>query len=148
MVIRSKMPTTFWKSSEIRRSLTHPSMCLGSHVSDTKFCLQSPRTVCRIGPRDFLRALSGAQTVPAMRTSLGSPTTRRNTGKTQGKHRAATLRQALAVGEMSQRTGIRPWAAAWGKFSQQDANSEALRISSQRSANLIMAYICLYKCQI
>lgn len=91
MVIRSKMPTTFWKSSEIRRSLTHPSMCLGSHVSDTKFCLQSPRTVCHIGPRDFLRALSGAQTVPAMRTSLGSPTTRRHTvhtGKTQGCHAA------------------------------------------------------------
>ena len=29
------------------------------------------------------------------------------------------LVQALAVGEISQRTGIRPWAAAWGKFSQQ-----------------------------
>lgn len=37
------------------------------------------------------------------------------------------LNQALAVGEMSQRTGIRPWAAAWGKFSQQAVEGERVR---------------------
>lgn len=36
--------------------------------------------------------------------------------------------KALAVGEFSERTGVRPWAAAWGKFSQEEANVEALRI--------------------
>ena len=33
---------------------------------------------------------------------------------------AVNHREALAVGEMSQKTGVRPWAAAWGKFSQQE----------------------------
>ena len=35
--------------------------------------------------------------------------------------------KALAVGEFNERTGKRPWAAAWGKYSQQEANAEARR---------------------
>lgn len=49
--------------------------------------------------------------------------------------------KALAVGEMSQRTGIRPWAAAWGKFSQQDANSEALRVCRQNGVKCRLIYV-------
>mmetsp|Transcript_36778 Transcript_36778/g.98043 ORF Transcript_36778/g.98043 Transcript_36778/m.98043 type:complete len:342 (-) Transcript_36778:69-1094(-) len=39
--------------------------------------------------------------------------------------------KAMAVGELNEVTGMRPWAAVWGKFSQQDANSEALRVCRQ-----------------
>lgn len=49
--------------------------------------------------------------------------------------------KALAVGEISQRTGIRPWAAAWGKFSQQDANSEALRVCRQMGVKCRLVYV-------
>ena len=36
--------------------------------------------------------------------------------------------QALAVGEKSQNTGIRPWAATWGKFAQQADDVEIGRL--------------------
>ncbi|CAK9116568.1 unnamed protein product [Durusdinium trenchii] len=49
--------------------------------------------------------------------------------------------KALAVGEMSQKTGVRPWAAAWGKFSQQDANSEALRACRQYGVKCRLVYV-------
>jgi len=42
-----------------------------------------------------------------------------------------TDQKALAVGEYDEKTGIRPWAAAWGKYSQEEANAEALRICRQ-----------------
>jgi len=49
--------------------------------------------------------------------------------------------KALAVGEMSQKSGTRPWAAAWGKFSQQDANSEALRVCRQYGVKCRLVYV-------
>jgi len=49
--------------------------------------------------------------------------------------------KALAVGEMNERTGIRPWAAAWGKFSQQAANAEALRVCRQYSERCRLIYV-------
>ncbi|CAE7745984.1 Tnr [Symbiodinium sp. CCMP2456] len=49
--------------------------------------------------------------------------------------------KALAVGEQSESTGTRPWAAAWGKFSQQDANSEALRVCRQYGVKCRLVYV-------
>jgi len=49
--------------------------------------------------------------------------------------------KALAVGEYSEREGNRPWAASWGKFSQADANAEALRVCRQNGAKCRLIYI-------
>eukprot|EP00930_Biecheleria_cincta_P004657 TRINITY_DN105579_c0_g1_i1.p1 TRINITY_DN105579_c0_g1~~TRINITY_DN105579_c0_g1_i1.p1 ORF type:complete len:349 (-),score=54.26 TRINITY_DN105579_c0_g1_i1:22-1005(-) len=49
--------------------------------------------------------------------------------------------KALAVGERSESTGLRPWAAAWGKHSQQDANTEALRICRQHGTKCRLVYV-------
>lgn len=49
--------------------------------------------------------------------------------------------KALAVGEYSAKTGIRPWAAAWGKFSQQEANAEALRLCRQYTDKCKLIYV-------
>ncbi|CAJ1359210.1 unnamed protein product [Effrenium voratum] len=49
--------------------------------------------------------------------------------------------KALAVGEISQKTGIRPWAASWGKFSQQEANSDALRVCRQFGVKCRLIYV-------
>lgn len=49
--------------------------------------------------------------------------------------------KALAVGERSERTGLRPWAAAWGKHSQQDANTEALRVCRQHGTKCRLVYV-------
>lgn len=49
--------------------------------------------------------------------------------------------KALAVGEMDPKTGIRPWAAAWGKYSQQDANAEALRICRQYGGKCRLIFV-------
>lgn len=49
--------------------------------------------------------------------------------------------KALAVGEFSERTGIRPWAAVWGKYSQEEANAEALRICRQHGSRCKLVYI-------
>lgn len=48
--------------------------------------------------------------------------------------------KALAVGEMED-TGIRPWAAAWGKFSQHEANLEALRVCRQHGTKCKLVYV-------
>eukprot|EP00931_Biecheleriopsis_adriatica_P103629 TRINITY_DN78430_c0_g1_i1.p1 TRINITY_DN78430_c0_g1~~TRINITY_DN78430_c0_g1_i1.p1 ORF type:complete len:365 (-),score=69.11 TRINITY_DN78430_c0_g1_i1:37-1080(-) len=50
-------------------------------------------------------------------------------------------KKALAVGEISEMTGERPWAAAWGKFSQQDANAEALRVCRQYGVKCRLIYV-------
>jgi len=49
--------------------------------------------------------------------------------------------KALAVGEMNKKTGVRPWAAAWGKYSQSDANAEALRVCNQNGAKCRLVYV-------
>ncbi|CAE8734154.1 unnamed protein product, partial [Polarella glacialis] len=49
--------------------------------------------------------------------------------------------KALAVGEVSGKTGQRAWAAAWGKFSQQEANQEALRVCRQYGGKCRLIYI-------
>jgi len=49
-------------------------------------------------------------------------------------------RKALAVGEMDQ-AGVRPWAAAWGKYSQEEANAEALRVCRQYGAKCKLIYV-------
>lgn len=50
-------------------------------------------------------------------------------------------KKALAVGELNEATGIRPWAAAWGKFSQEEANQEALRICSQNGGRCRLVFV-------
>jgi len=49
--------------------------------------------------------------------------------------------KALAVGEYDERTKTRPWAAAWGKYSQQDANLEALRVCRQHGTKCKLIYV-------
>lgn len=49
--------------------------------------------------------------------------------------------KALAVGEFSEKTGIRPWAAVWGKYSQNEANVEALRICRQHGSKCRLIYV-------
>jgi len=49
--------------------------------------------------------------------------------------------KALAVGEYSEREGNRPWAASWGKYSQADANDEALRVCRQNGGKCRLIYI-------
>jgi len=49
--------------------------------------------------------------------------------------------KALAVGEFNERTGKRPWAAAWGKYSQQEANAEALRVCRQYGTKCKLVYV-------
>lgn len=49
--------------------------------------------------------------------------------------------KALAVGEYSEREGSRPWAASWGKYSQADANAEALRVCRQNGGKCRLIYV-------
>jgi len=49
--------------------------------------------------------------------------------------------KALAVGELDETTGVRPWAAVWGKYSQEDANREAMRICRQSGARCRLVYV-------
>eukprot|EP00929_Paragymnodinium_shiwhaense_P059187 TRINITY_DN29636_c0_g1_i1.p1 TRINITY_DN29636_c0_g1~~TRINITY_DN29636_c0_g1_i1.p1 ORF type:complete len:402 (-),score=52.78 TRINITY_DN29636_c0_g1_i1:28-1233(-) len=49
--------------------------------------------------------------------------------------------KALAVGEMNERTGVRPWAASWGVYSQQEANAEAMRVCRQHSDRCRLIYV-------
>lgn len=49
--------------------------------------------------------------------------------------------KALAVGELDEKTGTRPWAASWGRYSQQDANAEALRVCRQNGARCRLVYV-------
>jgi len=49
--------------------------------------------------------------------------------------------KALAVGEFSEKSGLRPWAAVWGKYSQQEANAEALRICRQHGSKCKLIYV-------
>lgn len=49
--------------------------------------------------------------------------------------------KALAVGELDEKTGERPWAATWGKYSQQDANTEALRVCRQTGTKCRLVYV-------
>lgn len=49
--------------------------------------------------------------------------------------------KALAIGEFSEKTGLRPWAAVWGKYSQQEANVEAMRICRQHGTKCRLIYV-------
>lgn len=52
-----------------------------------------------------------------------------------------TDQKALAVGEMDEKTGIRPWAAVWGKYSQEEANAEALRVCRQNGGKCRLIFV-------
>lgn len=49
--------------------------------------------------------------------------------------------KALAVGELDLKTGIRPWAACWGKYSQEEANKEAMRVCRQHGTLCRLVYV-------
>mmetsp|Transcript_74468 Transcript_74468/g.230102 ORF Transcript_74468/g.230102 Transcript_74468/m.230102 type:complete len:344 (-) Transcript_74468:49-1080(-) len=49
--------------------------------------------------------------------------------------------KALAIGEFSEKSGVRPWAAVWGKYSQQEANAQALRICRQNGGKCRLVYV-------
>jgi len=49
--------------------------------------------------------------------------------------------KALAVGAYNPETGMRPWAAAWGKYTQEDANTEALRVCRQGGSECRLIYV-------
>lgn len=49
--------------------------------------------------------------------------------------------KALAIGEYLPEEGVRPWGAAWGKYTQTEANQEALRICRQHSSRCRLIWV-------